>query len=94
MLPTWNDALTPDQNLEALAYSLEQSARNLSQSPSRSAARDELELRARAARLGQFLCDPRDIRGCDPQVQKWRARCDAAGRTVQTRPILAHRRRT
>jgi hypothetical protein len=82
MLPPYNDAISPDQNLEALADSCEHQARQLSGLPSRSGEVESLTLRARAAREGHFLHDPRSISGCDPAVQIWRARCAAVGRIV------------
>ena len=87
MLP-WNENLNEEANLERLAGHLEQQIRNLAELPSRAAEREELELRAHAARLGQYLFDPRDIRGCDPATQRWRARCAAAGRTVRPDQFL------
>ena len=61
MTLSYNDSLSPDQNLEYLADSLEQQIRNISTLPSRAAEVEALTLRARAAREGHFLHDPRSI---------------------------------
>ena len=91
MTPTYNESLSPDQNLEYLADSLEQQIRNLASLPSRAGEIESLTLGRRPpARVTSFTTPAqsaavtRRFRSGGPDVPPWGE--------LWTRRVLAGRR--